>query len=711
MSLQPWTVDFETFYTTKDNGGYSLSCMTNEEYIRDPRFEIIGVSLKPGDAPSRWFSGTLEEIRAWVQAATDWSKVLMIGQNSAEFDDLIMVEKLGIRPAAYADIRQMGRALGNGKDSYSLDAMCKRYGLPMKGTQVKTYINMRRADFTPAQLADYGSYCGNSAVTGEPGDTDLTWMLAKIFMAQLPPMELQLASMTAKMYAEPRIALDTNLLSALYSDLMSRKQTTMFRVAEILNVDPNLPAETRVAQTQALLRKDAVLAEVFRRQYDIEPPMKWSKKQEKMVYAFAKTDEGMEELLDYEDESDPDGAEDIQALAAARLSVKSTIAESRIQRFHGISVRGRLPVPLAFGKTHTHRLAGSQKLNLQNLSGTRKVSIKTPLGTLIRTPRGIERLYNYHKVTGDVMLADGAIFSQRDASDELQVWVAGLRDCLVAPPGYKLVVIDSSQIELRVCHMIAGQLDTVDDLRRGVDTYCSFASTIYGRPITKKDHKERQHGKVGMLQLQYQAGWKSFRNAARVMGGVRLNEDEAQSTVTTYRNRFTEVRRFWQTCQHAITSMSRGGGRYLDQWGLIRVEQNRLAMTGFAPIEYHNLRQELHSFDGEEPELQWLYDDKEKRHAKRIYGGSVTENVCQWVSRNIVLPQTLELERRWGNYQRQGEGVVLSVHDEAVLLVREDRAEDCLAHGKEVFGTSPAWWPQLPVKGEGGIGDRYSEAK
>ena len=35
------TVDFETYYSNE----YSLSKMTTEEYVRDPRFQIIGVGI------------------------------------------------------------------------------------------------------------------------------------------------------------------------------------------------------------------------------------------------------------------------------------------------------------------------------------------------------------------------------------------------------------------------------------------------------------------------------------------------------------------------------------------------------------------------------------------------------------------------------------------------------------------------------------------
>ncbi len=464
---------------------------------------------------------------------------------------------------------------------------------------------------------------------------------------------------------------------------------------------------------------------MLKNQYDYDAPMKYSPKKRDaegnpvLVFAFAKTDEGMTEMLEYEDASDPQGAEDIQALAAARIGVKSTLAESRVARFVGIAQRGLLPVPLAYGKTHTDRLAGSQKINMQNLSGSKPVVSRTPKGSIIWTPAGITRLRDFNTKTEQLMTAEGTVLSNKGHE---KCHVAGLRDAIIAPPGKRIVVVDSSQIELRVCHLLAGQMDTVEELRRGIDVYSSFATTLYNRPISKADYKERQHGKVGMLQLQYQSGFKSFRNAARIMGGVRLTEDEAQGTVDTYRNRFTEVRRFWRTCQQAVVAMSRGGsGNYIDQWGLCKVEANRISLAGRPALEYHNLREELlEGFDGRAPELQWVYDDKEARRMKKIYGGSVTENLCQWLAGFVVKDQMLECEKRWGNFHTSGNGVIqrfnangvaLMVHDEVVMVVDEIDADECLKFALAELSTPPTWWPQLPVAAEGGHGVRYSECK
>ena len=47
------TIDFETYYDRE----YSLSKMTTEAYVRDPRFEVIGVCVKVNDFPTFFLHG------------------------------------------------------------------------------------------------------------------------------------------------------------------------------------------------------------------------------------------------------------------------------------------------------------------------------------------------------------------------------------------------------------------------------------------------------------------------------------------------------------------------------------------------------------------------------------------------------------------------------------------------------------------------------
>jgi hypothetical protein len=141
------------------------------------------------------------------------------------------------------------------------------------------------------------------------------------------------------------------------------------------------------------------------------------------------------------------------------------------------------------------------------------------------------------------------------------------------------------------------------------------------------------------------------------------------------------------------------------------VEHNAVRLPNGIRMQYHNLRQELlMNYDGLE-ELTWVYDDKEDRKMKKIYGGKFVQNCTQALARIIVFEQKARIERRIGSYERHGEGVVLSTHDEVGALVREDRAEETLALMLEEMSQSPKWWPYIPVKAEGAIGQRYSEAK
>ena len=677
--MQLVTLDFETYYDTKD--GYTLSKMTAEEYIRDPRFEIIGVSIAINDQPAVWYDNHGGRAVAALQQI-DWADAVAVGHNLSEFDALILTEKCGCYPRAYLCTLAMGRALHGGKVSNALGNLAKLYGLPPKGDEVVRADGKRLRDFSPEQLAAYGDYCNT--------DTVICRALFHIMRKHLPASELQYLSMMIRMWAEPRMLIDGELAAMYLAQLRANKQALLDRAG----VD------------EKTLRSNEKFAELLR-EYGIDPPMKLSKTAKnpdgspKETYAFAKTDPAMEELL-----NDPD--EEVATLAAARVGVKTTIEESRAARFLGISQRGALAAPLAYGRTHTHRAAGSGKLNLQNMGRGKAVTKRTIPGTLLVTPDGIARFARLRPGERDgkpAMVVDTQEGTSWYADD---VHCVGLRDHLIAPEGKVYVVADSSNIELRVCHALAGQTDTVEKLRNKVDLYCDFASDIYGRPITKKDKTERLHGKVGMLQLQYQSGGRAFKNAARVMGGIHLSEEAANETVEAYRKRFSHVKKLWYRCEEGLKAMARGTSMYIDELGLCRTDTNKIWLPNGMAINYFNLRRELNVFTQRD---QWVYDDKEKRFPKNIYGGAVTENLCQALARNIVFEQALEIEKKYGRYEMAGNGVVLMVHDEVIALVDEDDADDCLSFMLDVMSQSPTWWPDLPVAAEGDIAYAYGSAK
>lgn len=347
----------------------------------------------------------------------------------------------------------------------------------------------------------------------------------------------------------------------------------------------------------------------------------------------------------------------------------------------------------------------SQKINMQNMNQIKPVTKRTPNGSLIMTPAGWSRLFKRAPDMSQIMDEQRRVWATQDCH------VVGLRDVIMAPPGYKLVVADSSNVELRTGHLYCGQMDSSELLARGEDLYLDFAQSFYNRPLTKADKKERQHGKVAELQLMYQSAAESFRRAARLMGGVRLTELEAQATVDVYRAKRQNIKQMWYTGQKAVKAMMGGDSMYIDQWGLCRTEHNGILLPNGMRMQYSNLRAELLTdFDGlESPQI--VYDEKENRKMTKLYGGKVFQNVNQALARIVVLEQTLEIEKKYGRYQHRGEGVVMSTHDEAGVIIREDKAEECLEFMLGAMHESPKWWPQLVVKAEGAIGQRYSEAK
>jgi hypothetical protein len=671
MSILPVTIDFETYYDSE----YSLSKMTAEEYIRDPRFEIIGVSIQPHGKKARWFTGTLEEIRRQL-AGLPWHRIWAIGHNMSMFDSLILTQVLDLHPRRWGCTLSMARqALP--RRNLSLAALAEYFGLPAKGTAVHDMKGVHRLDMTDRQHKEYADYCCHDSV--------LCTVIFNILLPQIPAKDLQAIHWFIKMFAEPKLELDVHSYD-LFADQLSTERE---RMLEALGIEVKA------------LRSDAQFADLLRAE-GVEPATKLNPKGVEK-YAFAKTDKAMTALLNHTDDR-------VRTLAEARVKMKTSIEQSRVDRFRGIGRRGLLPAPILWGNTVTMRAAGGGKINLQNLSRGRAPTGKTLKGTLLVTTHGFRTLSHVEEF-GDKEQDDIAHFREGGSELAKNVHCFGLRDGISAPRGKKLVVVDSSNIELRVAHTLAGQTDTTAKLWANpkADLYSEFAQDLYGYAVNKKDHpKERQHGKVGMLQLQYQSGDVSFQNAARVMGGINLTKDESVYTVGLYREKFSKLPAFWKQCGKAIKAMAANQPMAIDESGLCQTGDKCIYLPRGRVLRYPGLREE---FDEEWGGMQWVYNDPRTGALKRLYGGAVTENICQALAGIIITDQCLEIEKQYGKYDRLDEGVALTVHDEAIIVVADEQAQECLAFSIKTMATSPEWWPELPLSAEGDIAQRYGNAK
>lgn len=483
-------LDFETFFSDD----YTLSKMTTESYLRDPRFEAHGAAIRwPETGRTKWYDSSLRD----VLTSIDWVNSALLCHHG-QFDASILSWHYNIRPKVILDTLSMARLLIGNHLSVSLDSLAKHFGLRAKTIPYNLFKGEHWHELdrnTQQQVAD-----------GARHDVEITWRLFEILSKQLPPKEYVVIDQTIRMFSEPVLRADTERLAAIWEAEAKRKKDLL----EQLNVTPEeLQSSDRFAE---LLRAEGV-----------EPGTKSSPTNpDKQIYAFAKTDAFMQELVEDEDPI-------IRGLAEARLGLKSTFLQSRAETLGWMSTRGNMPVYLFYCGAATTRWSGGDKVNYQNLDSE-------------------------------------------------------LENCILPPEGYWAFAPDASQIEARLGNYIAGQWDKVEEFRNGEDPYVSVASRFYGRPINKKDHpQERQVGKVLELQCLFGSGAEKIRATLRNQAGILLTAEDALRARDAYRDTHPEVVQCWKDCNRLLSRLA--GGEPL-QFGPFVAETGKLGIPGEPTMLY-----------------------------------------------------------------------------------------------------------------------------
>ena len=608
------TLDFETYYA-KD---FSLTKLTTEEYVNDARFQVIGVGIKIDDGETRWVT---DDVEAELKKI-DWADSSLLCHN-AQFDGAILAFKYNIIPAYYFDTLCMARAIHGVDAGGSLSALVIRYNLGEKGTEVVNALGKQRSDFTSEDLTRYGDYCIN--------DVELTFNLFNRLVRGFPQEELDLIDMTLRMYTQPTLEIDDGLLTDRLNEIHEEKTRLLGGLKEKLNCEDEEAVRKKLCSNPQFAK---VLQE-----FGVEPPKKISPTTGKETFAMAKNDEGFIALIEHEDPV-------IQQLCAVRLGTKSTIEESRIERFINIRGRnrGRLPIPLKYYGAHTGRWSGMDAVNLQNLPS-------------------------------------------RDKKKK------ALKNSVVAPEGFFVINCDSSQIEARVLAWLAGQEELIDQFRRGEDVYSIFASKIYGKHISKETPVERFVGKTCVLGLGYGTGAKKLQHTLKTQPpGADLPEEECKRIVDLYRNANYEIPQLWEECDRALNDLMMGVGKEfsLGRGGALRVTKEGIRLPNGLYIRYPNLRLVASKV---------AYDSR--KGVVKIWGGAVVENVVQALARIVVGEQMLEIRKKYRP--------VLTVHDAAVMVVPKDEINQALEFVIKVMSTPPDWCKDLPVACEAKYGESYGQ--
>jgi DNA polymerase I-like protein with 3'-5' exonuclease and polymerase domains len=620
--MQLVTLDFETYYDV----GFSLSGLTTEEYIRDARFQVIGVAIKIDEAETYWVTGSYEVIQEALNKI-DWKNSALLCHNT-QFDGAILAFRFGIIPGLYLDTLSMARATNGVEVGGSLGYLVEHYDLGVKGTEVVQAKGKRLEDFSPTELSAYAGYCVN--------DVNLTYKLFGVLAPKFPQSEIDLIDLTLRMYTEPLLEVDDALLQARLEEVQQEK-------SELLQgLMVKLECETEEC-VRAKLASNKQFAEILQ-ELGVIVPTKISPATGKETFALAKGDQGFLDLCEHEDPF-------IQQLCTVRLGTKSTIEESRIERFIGIGGRnkGKLPIPLKYYGAHTGRWAGSDKVNFQNLPA-------------------------------------------RDAKKK------ALKNAVIAPDGHKVINADSSQIEARVLVWLAGQNDVVQWYKEERDVYCEFATTVYERPITKANKIERAVGKTCILGLGYGTGWAKLQQTLKLAAGVELDERECKRLVSVYRNINSKVIDLWRECEEAlrdIASWPDGKEPYpIGQHNALYATPQGIKLPNGLYIKYPGL-----TWDTSEAKSKFVY--KSRRGFISIWGGSVVENVVQALARIIIGEQMLKINEKYRP--------VLTVHDAVVNVIPEAEIDDAMKFIIDTMSTPPDWATTLPVACEAHFGDSYGD--
>lgn len=643
-------LDFETRWAKR---GYTLSKMTTEQYIRDPRFKAFGASWKwLGEGDAAWVTHTrLPEFFDSI----DWTTTGVLAHN-AQFDIAILSWVYGHQPKFIFDSLSMARALRGVEAGNSLMKLAEEFKLPPKGQAVHSTDGL--TELTPEIEAELAEYCNH--------DVYLCEEVFKRLVEGYPKSELKLIDLTLRMFTNPVLQLDMPMLENAIEEEKAARSSLLSKLAI---------EETTLASNQQF-------ADVLRR-LGVEPPTKVSKTTGKPTLALAKNDALFQALLNSE-------REDVATICEARLSVKSTLERTRAQRFLDIAGRGALPVPLNYYGAHTGRWSASKGsgLNLQNLkrgSFLRK-SIMAPDGYSLVVcdlsqiePRVLAWLSDYNEMLD--------IF--RSGADPYAAFGAQMFNIPGLSKESHPELRQSAKSALLGCGYGLGWANFAAQLLTG----------FLGAPPTRYDKSFAKQLGVGAYDLEKFLSWDE--NTKRMLDIPHTCTDEellvhclaAKTIIDKYRSAAWPVVSFWEMCSSLIERSLASGSAI--PFKCLTFQKESIVLPSGLALRYPELKAKLDP----KGRPQWFYGSNETK----LYGGKLTENIVQAVARCVMTDGMLRVQKRYS--------CVLTVHDEVVVLVPEEETEEAKEWVLAQMVVVPTYMKGLPLEAEVDAGKRYGDAK
>ncbi|KKM95465.1 hypothetical protein LCGC14_1187950 [marine sediment metagenome] len=651
------TIDFETYFDTE----YTLKKMGITQYVADSRFEFTGLGLQINDEQPRFVPGS--RVEATIDRLVNRFGVLFAGCTTVaknnKFDMLILAEKFGIYPEYPLDIEDLSRYYDS-RMSQKLKDLAKMFKLQPKGDTMQ-FKGLHDKDMSPEQRRAMREYC--------LGDIKNEVALLEILLPNLnnPGVELDLARHTLNLYLKPILNLDIPQAVQIAVRMETALSEDLRKVAWVLKhrtkLKPNIPKILRAKKMFPVLLQDCLdaVGECER------VPMKKGKNN--MIPATAKDDPAFRLLLVHKDDK-------VRNLCRAKSACSSwALHQKKVQRMiiEAECCNGKLRIPFKYHGAHTGRWSGTGGWNPLNLGGKGRGNPIHPL-------------------------------------------IGQVRNTLVAPDGYMLVVVDSAQIEARELAWVAHQEDLIRGFANGEDIYSAFAEKLFQAKVWKPSEKEsetpegkeagirRGFGKDAILGCGYGMGTDTFYERCRQNDSLRVLFDDGtydrnfiDRLIKTYRTRYTDITAFWteiNRCfrlptkysnQQTVYKISETAGLTFNRSG----STTRMLLPSGRVMDYRNA-------------IVSPKNDRIKYRYGGLWGGAITENLIQAMCRCLLGGWLLECERR-------GIHIVLHTYDELVGCVPENEAEDTYKEMVEIMCVGPDWAEGLPLDADGFISKRYKK--
>jgi DNA polymerase len=515
-------LDFETYYCSKT---YTLKKLTTEGYIRDPRFEALLLDVHD---PVKKEGGFLPKplIQEWCDEQ-DWSNTGVICHH-AQFDCGILNHHYGVKPAFIFDTISMARIAYGPCEPLSLANLAKKLGLGTKSIDYSLFDGKRYHELSDTTIQRLGTN----------NDCELTFAVFKACLPLVPRFELDLIDKAIRMFTEPLLVGDIEMLTAICKEEAERK--------------------TSILDSIGVSEKDLASTPKFQKileSFGIEVEFKDGKVNEKTGIAkrtpcFAKTDEFMQELCDHENEL-------ISALAEARLGVRSTIKSTRAGRLLTMAERGPLCNYTHHAGAHTLRGTGGDKANFRNL----------PRGSQLRLA---------------VRAPEGYKLSIKDAKQiELRslLWLAG--------DGEKLAFLEAGGDSY--CEMasdIFGEPVTKQEIER--------------RHIGKETKLGCGYG-MGAAKFEKYVNGKNIiiKQPDGTKRRLLIDEELAQRAVSVYRQKHPLVRALWREAEKVMMRLANGESF---EWKCFTIRDKKVYSPTGSYMHYSSLQFGLMYPDSAEPE-------------------------------------------------------------------------------------------------------------